>query len=94
LPVGSAYPYKLVPFELNPIFKEGFNPAVLCDDCGKTVECRRARVVMTDISESPKDQAAGNPSIDELFRNMVRTILCEECLRRQYPINPETEFIQ
>ncbi len=83
---------KLVPFELDPILRN-FNPLIPCADCGKEIEFRRARIVMTAISDKKEGQSK-EISLDELSRNLVWTILCQECWQRQYPIDPETDLIQ
>ena len=85
---------KLVPFKLDPKFEANLNPTVLCSDCGKEIEFRHARVLMVDISEKKKTKTAKNISLDELARNTVWTILCEECWRKQYPGEPDRERVQ
>jgi len=84
---------KLVPFKLDPMFK-AYNLQVPCADCGKVIEVRLAQIVMVDISEKRKGQAAKEVSLDELAQNTVWTILCQECWRQQHPIEAERERVQ
>ena len=85
---------KLLPFELDPIFRENLNPRIPCADCGKIIEFRHARIVAVDIGEKRNGHPAKEKSLDELVRNTVRLILCEECWRRDHPVEPKPEFIQ
>jgi len=85
---------KLVPFKLDPKFKANLNSTVPCSDCGKIIEFRHARILMVDISEMKKGRAAKNVSLDELARNTVWTILCQECWRKQNPAEPDPERVQ
>jgi hypothetical protein len=85
---------KLVPFELDPMLRANHNPEAPCADCGKVIELRHARIVMVDISETRRGRGAKEISLDEMARNIVWTILCQECWQQQYHIDPGPERIQ
>jgi hypothetical protein len=85
---------KLVPYKLHPIFTANCNPPVPCADCGEVIEFRHARIVMVDISDKNKGQATKAVSLDELARNIVWTILCQECWRQQYHSEVRPERVQ
>ena len=84
--------HKLVPFKLDPVSKIDFNPLVSCADCGRSVEFRKARFVITDISEKD-DRPSEEISMEELALNLVSTILCPECWSRQHLGEPKTDII-
>lgn len=82
----------LVPFKLDPIFRLNCYPQVPCADCGKVTDFRHVRIVMVDISEKGKRTKDG--TLEEVFQNTVRMMLCPECFRRQYGAEPESEMVQ
>lgn len=84
----------LVPFKLDPMLRLGCYPHVPCADCGKVIDFRHARIVMVDISEKEKGKGAIDSSLETLFQNTVRMILCPECFRQQYGMEPESEMVQ
>jgi hypothetical protein len=79
---------KLIPFKLDPMFRANQNAQVPCSDCRKVIEVRQARFVMVDISEKKKGQAAKEITLDELPRNTIWMLLCQECnlYRYRYPL--------
>jgi hypothetical protein len=85
--------HRLIPFKLDLIFKSNFNPQVPCDDCGKFAESRSVRFVWVNIADSIIF-VGKELSLDDLAQNMVWTILCPECWRQQYGIEPEPERVQ
>jgi len=81
---------KLIPFKLDPILREDYNPTTQCADCGKEIRTRNARIVMTNISQRTKGRAEKEVSLNELARNIVWAFLCQECWQLEHRDNPES----